>query len=319
MGVLQQVVAGLPNNFPAAILVAVHVPPDRISRLPEVLARSGTLPAWHAQAGMSIEPGHIYVAPPNRHLFIEDGHLHLSSGPRENGSRPAIDVLFRSVAEVAGARAIGVLLSGLLDDGTQGLAAIKQHGGITIVQDPQEAEFASMPLSAVEHVVIDYVLTAAQLAPKLIELVKGLRPDDEHAVNLPEPDQESTTVALDKAMLETHGRWGQPSMFTCPDCGGTLWEFDEEAVLRYRCHLEHAYSAAAMAALQDEQVRRALWSAVRILEERASLWRRLARRNLERGQESAAAESQKLAQTVAQQANLIQQMILDNETLNTVE
>jgi two-component system chemotaxis response regulator CheB len=169
---LQQLVAALPADFPAALLIAMHVPPDRVSHLPEILTRSGVLPAQHAEDGLPIEPAHIYVAPPNRHLLVEDGHLQLSQRPRQNGSRSAIDVLFRSAAETNGTRIIGVVLSGLLNDGTQGLAAIKQAGGITVVQDPHEAEYATMPLSAVEHVAIDYVLPAAQLALKLLELVQ---------------------------------------------------------------------------------------------------------------------------------------------------
>lgn len=167
---LIQLVHSLPRDLPAAVFVVVHSSPKFPSLLPEILQRSGSLPAVHAEDGALIEPGRIYVAPPDRHLLVKGEYMRVVFGPKENRFRPAIDPLFRTVARVYGKRAIGVVLSGLLYDGTAGLFEIKERGGVAIVQDPQEAAVPSMPENAIKHVAVDHILCIEDIARVLSEL-----------------------------------------------------------------------------------------------------------------------------------------------------
>lgn len=169
---LMELVGGLPSDLPAAVFIALHVSPNKPSALPSILSRVGPLPASHAKDGEAIERGHIYVAPPGHHLLVESDLLRLSLGPMENFSRPAADPLFRSAALAHGSRVVGVILSGLLDDGTQGLIEINKQGGIGIAQEPADAHFASMPRSAIARDHVKYVLEPASIATVLAELAR---------------------------------------------------------------------------------------------------------------------------------------------------
>lgn len=170
---LKMLVAGLPANLKASLFIVMHIPPNLPSTLPTILNRSGPLQAVHATEGMRIEQGKIYVAPPDHHLLLEQGYVHLGSGPKERYVRPAADVLFRSAAHAYGSRVVGIILTGMDSDGTAGLYVVKQYGGVTIIQDPTEAAWPSMPQSALEHVEIDYILPLARLVPLLINLVES--------------------------------------------------------------------------------------------------------------------------------------------------
>jgi two-component system chemotaxis response regulator CheB len=170
---LSTVVAQLPKDIDAAVFVVIHVPRNAKSVLPRILQRAGELPAMHVLDEASIEAGTIYVAPPDRHLLIKPGRVTATSGPRENGHRPAVDPLFRSAAESYGRSVIGVILSGNLDDGTSGLAAIKRQGGTAIVQDPEDAVHNGMPLSAVNNVPVDFVLPLTDIGRKIVDLLES--------------------------------------------------------------------------------------------------------------------------------------------------
>lgn len=271
---LSQLVKALPKDFPAALLVVVHFPPNGFSLLPAILNRIGSLDAHHAIHGESIVPGRIYIAPPDQHLKVYDSVVQLNQGPKENGHRPAIDALFRSAAYACRQRVVGVVLTGTLDDGTAGLAVIKSQGGVVIVQDPEEALFPSMPLNAIEQVAVDYVLPLKAIASQIDQLARDSV--EESTLVIPDNGTEAELVAQDKAALERGERPGTPSPFTCPDCGGVLWELREGNLLRYRCHLGHAYSPESMLLEQANGVEAALWSAMRALEEKAALARRMA-------------------------------------------
>ncbi|WP_407572870.1 chemotaxis protein CheB [Deinococcus altitudinis] len=162
---------GLPADFRAAVCIVIHISAHNPSYFPEILARAGPLPATHAQHLGRIESGHVYCAPPRHHLLIENGHFRITTGPKENGVRPAIDPLFRSAAHQQGSNVIGVVMSGMLDDGASGLWAIRHSGGITVVQDPNDAEYDSMPRSALNHVDADYTVRSQNLASLMIDLV----------------------------------------------------------------------------------------------------------------------------------------------------
>jgi two-component system, chemotaxis family, protein-glutamate methylesterase/glutaminase len=277
---LQELVSGLPPEFPAAIAIVLHISAESMSVLPQILSRRGPLPAEFARDGDELLRGQIYVAPADHHMLVHDGHIRLTRGPRENGHRPAIDPFFRSAARAAGPRCIGVILSGLLDDGAAGLRFLQQHGGATIIQDPEEASFPSMPRAALSQLAPDRIVTAAEVARALCELIEALPnqappppgpPDaDESGHDRVEMEDPSDTAAL---------LTGPPSGLTCPECGGALWEVEDGGgTWRFACHVGHAYSLASLVEAQGQALEMVLWSAVRALEERADVHRRLASR-----------------------------------------
>ena len=265
----------LPADLPASIFVVLHVPADSISALQGILARHCLLPVHSATDGLTIEPGHVYVAPPNHHLLVKHGYMRITRGPRENGHRPAIDPLFRSAARAYDSRTIGVILSGMLDDGAEGLLVLKQMGGLTIVQDPEDALFSGMPLSALEYVVPDHILPLARIAEMLVAMVDI--ETTETTVAITREEQEELEVAEQDLEGEvTEKRPGTSSGLTCPECHGALWEVHEGGMLRYRCRTGHAFSPDTLLSEQTEFLEAALWTALRALEEKASLAQRLA-------------------------------------------
>jgi two-component system, chemotaxis family, protein-glutamate methylesterase/glutaminase len=279
---ISAVVAELPRDLRAAVFVVLHLSRGR-SVLPEILTRASRLPAAHPQDGEPIRYGRIYVAPPDHHLLIEGNLARVVHGPTENGVRPAVDPLFRSAARHFGPRVIGVVLTGALDDGTAGLGAVKQAGGVAVVQDPAEAFAPSMPRSARTYVPVDHVLPLREIGVLLASLVRehadaaGSHPGE--FLRPMEPDLATMPLAI-----EAGDRPGRVSVFSCPECHGTLWEEDQHGLLRFRCRVGHVYSTDSMLAAQTDSVDRALWAALRSLEERAALTRKLSVRAHERKQ-----------------------------------
>jgi two-component system chemotaxis response regulator CheB len=274
---LQEIIGGLPKDLPAAVLVVVHTAPTGSGMLPQILGRVSQLPIAFAKDGDAIEHSRIYVAPPDHHLLIKSTSICLTRGPKENGFRPAVDPLFRTAARAYGPRVIGVILSGGLDDGTLGLAIIKQFGGVAVVQDPDEAMAPGMPASAIQNVQIDHVLEVAQMPRVLSELAQ--QPVPEGLDPMTHPQGEDPDIAeLGAASLLDRSRPYPPSEFTCPQCGGALWELRDGNVPRFRCHVGHGYTGQSLIAEQTDEVEAALWTALRALEENAALQRRLAER-----------------------------------------
>ncbi len=257
---LQCVVRGLPPDFPGSVFVVMHVAPRSRSLLPEILSASGPLPAAHVVGGEHIEPGRIYVAPPDRHLLIEPGHIHLGFGPREQMQRPCINVSFRSAALAYGPRVAGVVLTGQLDDGTAGLWDIKRRGGVAIVQNPEEAAFSSMPLSALREIEADYTVRLAGLAPLLVRLATTKERDTSDADSQTNGREEMNPRLTD---------------LTCPECRGTIWEVQRGPNLEFRCRVGHTYSARSMLAEHFAAQERVMWAAIVAMEEGAALARRL--------------------------------------------
>lgn len=316
------VVRGLPADLPAAVFVVVHFPPWSRSVLPQILERTGALPAAHAVDGESIHPGRIYVAPPGRHMLIHDGTVRLVAGPRENGAIPAVDPLFRSAARWHGARVIGVVLSGNLDDGAAGLVAIKHRGGLAVAQDPEEALYDGMPRSAVETAPVDHVVPLDRIGSLLGELARtppDADPEGTRRYPLNHTPGESMDERIEREtdIFEMHPpelgddhRPGDISGFTCPECHGALWEIQEGDVLRYRCRVGHGYTAEAMLAEQGRDVEAALWIAFRALRERAALCRRMGQRMTDRGQHVLAARQHEDAADAERRASLLRQVLL---------
>jgi two-component system chemotaxis response regulator CheB len=267
---LSTLVAELPPDLPAAVFIVLHLPADAPSLLPGILSRAARLPVAYAVNGEEIKHRRIYVAPPDDHLLIDDNHVKLVHGPRENLHRPSIDALFRSAARSAGPRVMGVILTGARDDGRIGMKAIKQRGGIAIVQDPFEALFPSMPLSVMHDMKVDYSRPLREIPPLLYKLSQ--EPAEEEG-RYPVPDELEIEARIAEQGMESSEliasveKLGKISKLTCPDCNGALWEIRDEDVLRYRCHVGHAFSAESLNEGQSQMLEIALWSAVRALEE----------------------------------------------------
>lgn len=273
---LRELARALPADFPAPIAVVQHTSPQAPGVLHQILSRSGELTAVSPRDGERLVPGRIYVAPPDVHLLIEPGRVRVTKGPRENRFRPAIDPLFRTAAQVFGPAAIGVILTGNLDDGTAGLWAIKQLGGIAIVQDPEDALYPSMPQSAMQHVQVDYSVPIRDLAPLLVRLTEVEAPAPARAV----PDRMEIEVRIareEDPMAAGVLEIGEPSTFACPECHGVLLQLKEGTRVRFRCHTGHAYSIESLLAEIDEAVEAALWNTIRSMQEGTMLMQEMAK------------------------------------------
>jgi two-component system chemotaxis response regulator CheB len=305
--VLTSLVAGLPPDLPAALFIVLHVSPDAPSMLPAILNRAGHLPASHAVDQEPIRLGRVYVAPPGLQTYISRGRMMVRRGPRENGQRPAIDPLFRTAARHYGSRVVGVILSGMLDDGTAGLGDVKQAGGVTVVQDPADAAFPYMPKNALAAVDVDLCVRAEALSHTIISLVNTSAPADN--VLPAEVPVETVEESASPELATRPDELGKASHFTCPECNGTLYEVEGEK-LRFRCRVGHAYSEQAMNSAQDESVERALWIALRALEERSELLNKLAELALNKGHDSMAESYRGRSREVEENVRAIHNLIL---------
>jgi two-component system chemotaxis response regulator CheB len=308
-----QLARNLPHDFPAPVCMVLHVPADSPSLLPQILNRDSPLQAVTAEDGQRWEPARIYIAPPDRHLLVsDDGTLHVARGPRENRHRPAVDPLFRSAALAFGPRAIGIVLTGTMDDGTAGLVAIKERGGLAIVQDPREALYPGMPRSAIAHARIDHVVGVRAMGELLTRLVSEPAPPERKPID-PAMQLEVRMANLEAAALATDDRPGQPSPYSCPDCGGVMWEIEEGQYARYRCRVGHAYNPEAMLGAQEFLLEEALWSAAKTLEETARLSHRLAANERSRGHEWLAERFEQKETDARARVEVIRRYLLRND------
>jgi two-component system chemotaxis response regulator CheB len=242
-------VSKLPRDLPACVLIVIHLSTHFRSSLDTILSDAGPLSATFARDGDSLRNGHVFIAPAGFHLIVEDDQLRLGTGQRENNSRPAIDPTFRSVALCCGPRAIGVVLTGTLGDGASGLQVLKQCGAITVVQDPHDARFAEMPTTAITRSNPQHIATLAALPALLTKLVH-----EPAGAPTPVPDAIKYEVEIAKrgqASMSNLDRIGRRSVLACPDCHGVMWEIDEGELVRYRCHVGHAYTAELMSLALD--------------------------------------------------------------------
>jgi two-component system, chemotaxis family, protein-glutamate methylesterase/glutaminase len=306
---LSNLVAQFPEDLPATIFVVQHIIPTARGNLAQVLDRAGPLPATMAQDCESFELGHIYVAPPDHHLLVKQGCLRVTRSLRENRVRPAIDPLFRSAAVAYGGRVVGVVLSGLQNDGTSGLLAIKRCGGIAMVQDPTDALYPDMPLSALEHVEVDYCLPVMKMGAMLYRLSQ-----EPPAATPSIPEDLLIEVNIAEKPIDNSDRaeeLGESVSVTCPDCGGPLWELRDEKLRRYRCRLGQAFTAESLLTGQSEVIEYALWAAVRPMEDRVRTLMSLANGRREHGQSRLADSYETQAKELKTQAQQIRQMLLE--------
>jgi two-component system chemotaxis response regulator CheB len=266
---LKELITALPADLPASIFVVLHVSANEPSYLPEILSHGGQLPALHPVDGEAIQPGHVYIAPPDHHLLVEHDRILVSKGPKENRFRPSIDALFRSAAYSYGPRVIGVVLTGMLDDGTSGMWSIKRLGGVSVIQDPLEAPYPSMPQSVAQHVAVDYNVSIAQLADLLGELVQQEVGNKPSLSNQEENrmEKEVQVTKEDQALERDVFSLGEVSTLTCPECHGVLVSIQEGTLTRYRCHTGHGFTAKSLLSGVTQTVEDSMWNAIRALEE----------------------------------------------------
>jgi two-component system chemotaxis response regulator CheB len=308
---LRRLVAALPRDLAAAVFVVLHRPPNNPSLLAEILRSISQIEVEDAADGAPIAPGHVYVAPPDWHLLLEHERIRLTRGPKENRFRPAIDPLFRSAAYSYGPRAIGVVMTGNLDDGTAGLWSIKDRGGVAIVQDPNEAAFPSMPSSALANVEVDHCLPLDQIAPTLVTLSSQAVAE---GAAVPEKLRIETRIALEDNALESGVmKLGTLSPFTCPECKGILLQIDESGIVRFRCHTGHAYSIASLLDEVTEAVEQNMWSSVRAMDELVLLLRHIEQHARVQNSAGDAARLAKQSLAIQQRTQLIRQALMQED------
>lgn len=305
---LKTILAALPAELPASVFIVLHIPARSLGILTTVAQAASHLPVRAAAEGMAIEPGHIYLAVPDRHLLVADGHIRLGRGPRENMARPAIDPLFRSAAVAYGSRVVGVLLSGLLNDGAAGLSAIKRCGGLALVQDPQDAIADEMPLAGLRAVTADLIAPSDRIGDVLSDLAR-----EAAGPRVPIPPEIRLEVDIAAGERVDSGvlrRIADPSALPCPQCGGVLSEVREPGPLRFRCQVGHAVTAEVLAAEQENAVDEALRVALRVIEERAELVARMAADGRNAGRRAVAEMYQERAEEYRRYADTIRRAVL---------
>lgn len=271
--VLRKVIGDLPADLPASVFISTHMPVNSPGLLSDILSSRAAIPVCRAIDGQPIERGRVYVAVPDRHMLVVDGVIRLGEGPRENMVRPAIDPLFRSAALAFGPRVVGVVLSGMLNDGASGLHAIKACGGVAVVQNPMDAEAEQMPVAALQAVDVDHVVPASDLGRLLVSIAgsvagPGRTPSDELDLEV----QIAAGIRLGSDKLR---EIATPSALSCPDCQGVLSEVRNSSPLRYRCQIGHAATAEVLAS-RGSEVDEAVRVAMRVMEERVTLVERMA-------------------------------------------
>lgn len=279
---LTRVVSALPAEFPASMFVVVHTSPSWPGMLDRVLNRVDGHRALYARDGMKVEGNSIYIAPPDRHLILKDNSIRVTGGPKQNRNRPAIDALFRSAASAYGDRVIGVVLTGYLDDGSSGLAMIKKAGGVAIVQDPEDAQVSEMPLQAIQRADPDYCLPLDEIPRVLQKLVSEPLSTLEKRLML----RKSAPLKFGQAVQTEESM--ELTGLTCPDCHGAIWEVHEGKLVHFKCRVGHSYSPQIMADAHSESLERAMWAALKSLEENIALLRKLVEHSRKRHREKAA-------------------------------
>ncbi|HEV7890046.1 MAG TPA: chemotaxis protein CheB [Pyrinomonadaceae bacterium] len=315
---LKELAAALPGDLRASVFITLHVAPYSLGILPEILERAGPLPASNAEDWEQFERGRIYVAPPDHHLLVEpSGHVRITRGPRENRFRPAIDPLFRSAAHAYGPRVVGVILTGWLDDGAAGLWAVKERGGAAIVQHPEDAFAPAMPLNALKRTEADHVVPLNEIAPLLVRLTETPAGEEEGVCPVSEEMDIEVKIAREDNALESGiMKWGEPSVYACPECHGVLLQLKEGGNMRFRCHTGHAYSVDSLLAEYTEKTEESLWSSIRALEEGVLLMRELAKHFGEHHNSTDAEALLRKAEESQQRANLVRSAVMNHDNLS---
>ncbi len=312
---LRELVESLPADFQASIFIVQHLSPSTPSILPHILSRAGVLKAVHPKDGDPIVSGQIYVSPPDHHMLLENDRILIKKGPKENRFRPSIDALFRSAAYQYGARAIGVVLTGLLNDGTSGMWSIKRMGGLGVVQQPEDAEYPSMPTSVLEYVAVDYITPLNEIASLIYALTQQNAPSSPE-LTMDEIDRfklEISIAAQSDAFESGVLEMGNLSPIACPDCSGVLVRFEEGRLIRYRCHTGHAYTASALLSEVSKAVEDSMWKTLRGLEETIMLLEQTSKQFAEADNTAVAERFSEKARTTRELAQSVRKLTYEQE------
>lgn len=315
---LTDFVKQLPEDFGGAIFIVLHISSHSPSNLPAILSRAGTLKARHPSDGEIMKPGTIYIAPPDHHILLDRKCILVKKGPRENRFRPSIDALFRSAAYVFQHRVVGIVLSGLLNDGTSGLWSIKRMGGIGIIQDPADAQFSSMPTNAMEYVQADYILPVSEMGSVLGKLmsrnIKRNAKSRKREVELMK--MEVIIARQDNSFEMGIMKMGTLTPFTCPECHGVLVRLIEGQIVRFRCHTGHAFTASALLAELTTSVEEKMWEAMRGLEETTMLLKHIGIHFKQQGHHDMSAMFIQKSKVTATKAQIIHDSVFEQELLS---
>ena len=312
---LNELVSQLHKDWDAAYFVVLHLSRKGIADfLVYRLQQFTTLKCVLGADNVPIERGHIYIAPPAFHLLVRRGKLCLGRGPEENRWKPSIDVLFRSAAAAYDSHVTGVVLTGLLDDGTSGMWAIKRCGGTSIVQDPNQAEYPDMPLSVLNRMEVDYCVSLGEMGGALEDVLKNKVFDQVRVP--PEVIAEAEIAEKMATGIETLQPLGENSLYTCPDCGGNLWDVQDEKIKRYRCFTGHAYSETDLAVKQSENIEATLWVALRMMEERKNLLKKMEQQTLDRGFQRFAKEHKTKAEEIQHHIDQLRELLFTQNVTN---
>lgn len=306
---LERLFSQFPADLDASFFVVLHISPESPSILASIIDKASRLTSKTAEDGERIQPGHIYVAPPDLHLLVKHGYIRLHRGPRENRHRPAIDPLFRSAAIAYRAQTVGVILTGYLDDGTSGLLAIKRCGGIAVVQDPEDADYPDMPKNAIAEVEVDYLLPLHKMGSVIGQIV------EQPAALIDKVPQdiviEAQIAEQTMSNISDENKLGHLVPVSCPECGGPLWKIDADGVRRYRCHVGHGFTAKALMADQNAALEQALWAAMRTMEERANMALAMAKDEEARGRTRSGQMYREQAATSKTHAEVIRKLLVE--------
>jgi two-component system chemotaxis response regulator CheB len=316
---LTEFVKTLPKDFKGSIFIVLHVSPYSPSYLPIILTQAGFLKATHPEDGEEIKKGHIYVAPADHHLLLDETRVLVKKGPKENRFRPSVDALFRSAAYVYGPRVIGIILTGLLNDGTSGLWSIKRLGGISIVQDPADADYPSMPANALEYVEADHILPVTKMGALLVNLMRSKKKSLKPKITKREREllkMEVVIVKQDNAFEMGIMQMGELTPFTCPECHGVLIKLIEGKTMRFRCHTGHAFTASALLSGVTKTVEDFLWQAMRGLEETSMLLKNIGKHFTKQGHRDVADIFTHKGEATANKAKLIHDHVFTQESLS---
>lgn len=308
---LSVLLSGLPEELNASVFMVQQTPGHSPSVLAKMLSTRSKIPVGIPEDGEMIQTGRAYLAPPNHHLIVKRGSIALGNGPKENRARPAIDVLFRTAAHAYGPRVIGVLLSGVLNDGTAGIMSIKTHGGRSIVQDPEEAVFDAMPRSAITFTKVDHILKAAEIGPSIEALLLEGVSEEGGAEVMPEYEDQADVAEVGGPGINSVAPY-PPSAFTCPSCGGAVWQIQEQSLTLFKCHTGHSYTAELLLEEQSEAVDAAAWVLLRSIEENIELRKRLAQWARATGRASEAEFHEQQARDAERQSQAFRALLLSH-------